>query len=359
MNSSIFNTYFKRADALLISSWGNITFLTNYSGFSKEERECFLLITKRKKFLITDKRYSQALKKQVINFEIIDKGASGFISQNFFQIINNSKKLILGIEENDLTVSEYRKIKKVVGKTVNIDLEEIRISKHKKEIENIKNACALGDKTFKFILGKLKTGVSEKQIAHEIEFFIKSKGADIAFKPITAFGKNSAIPHHFSNKTKLKKNQIILLDFGVKINNYCSDMTRTLFFGKAPEKFKKIHKAVLEAQTKAIQFINSQLSIVNGQLLASDIDKIARSYIIKQDFPDIIHSVGHGIGIEVHEAPHLSPKSKDIIKPGMVFSIEPGIYIKGYGGVRIEDLVVIGKNGTELISHSNREIIEL
>ena len=349
--SSDLKKYLKEVDAILVSSWGNITFLTNYSGFSKEERECFLLITKRKQYLITDKRYSQALKKQVPDFEVIDEGASGFINQKHSNILKNLRIKTLGFESSNLTVAEYLLLKKSV-KLKSRDLSDLRIIKTEKEVENIKKACALGDKTFKFILDKLKTEVSEQKIANEIESFIKEKGAEISFKPIVAFGKNSAIPHHLSDQTKLRQNQIALLDFGVKINNYCSDMTRTVFFGKATDKYKRIYQTVLKAQSKAIHFIN-------GQLPARDIDKTARDYIIKQGFPNIPHSLGHGIGIEVHEAPHLSPNSKDIIKPGIVFSVEPGIYIEGYGGVRIEDLVLVTKKGAELISHANREIIEV
>ena len=367
MNSDL-KKYLKEADAVLVSSWGNITYLTNYSGFSKEERECFLLITRKKQYLITDGRYSEAVKEQVSNFDVVDEGASKFIDQNHSNILKNLRIMSLGIEENNLTVSEHRSVKKIVGKTLNIDLSKLRILKQEEEVENIKKACALGDIAFKFIVGKLKTGVSERQIANEIEFFIMGKGAEISFKPIVAFGKNSSVPHHASGQTKLKQNQIVLLDFGVKVNNYCSDMTRTIFFGKATDKFRRIHRTVLEAQQKAIQYINNFYSSSgaekfsinsNNNLVASGIDKVARDYIASNNYPNIPYSLGHGIGIEVHEAPHLSPNSNDVIKPGMIFSVEPGIYIEGYGGVRIEDLVLVTKKGIELISHANREIIEV
>ncbi len=357
MNSDL-KKYLKEADAVLVSSWGNITYLTNYSGFSKEERECFLLITRKKQYLITDERYSEAVREQVSNFDVVDEGASKFINRNHSNILKRLRIMSLGIEENNLTVSEYRSIKKIVEKTLNIDLSKLRILKREEEVENIKKACALGDIAFKFIVGKLRTGVSERQIANEIEFFIMEKDAEISFKPIVAFGKNSSVPHHASGQTKLKQNQIVLLDFGVKVNNYCSDMTRTVFFGSPALEFKRMHKTVLEAQKKAIEFLKS--SIINHKSITGrDIDKVARDYIISKGYPNIIHSLGHGIGIEVHEAPHLSPNSKDVIKPGMVFSIEPGIYIEDYGGVRIEDLVLVTKKGAELISHANREIMEV
>lgn len=349
MKSSL-NKYFSNLDGVLISSPANIVYFVGNFGFSEFERECLLLITKNRKFLITDKRYSEAVKNNVKNFKVLEIPAGRFLKESS-QIIKNLKIKNLGFEENNLTFLEHSLLKKSV-KLTPLNLIDLRALKSKNEIENIKLACKIADQSYKFILVKLKAGVPEQQIANELEFFIKKNRADISFKPIVAFGKNSAIPHHLSDRTKLKQNQIVLLDFGVKINNYCSDMTRTIFFGSAPAEFKRIYQTVLDAQTKAIEYINSQL-------FAKDIDKIARDYIIKQGFPNIIHSVGHGIGIEVHEAPHLSPMSKDIIKPGMVFSVEPGIYITGYGGVRIEDLVVVTKKGAELISHANREIIEV
>jgi len=149
-----------------------------------------------------------------------------------------------------------------------------------------------------------------------------------------------------------------LLDFGVKYQNYCSDMTRTIFFGKADEKFKKMYRTVLNAQQLTIEQLNN-LTIAKKQIKASYVDNIARKHITDQGFPTIPHSLGHGIGIEVHEQPRLSPKSKDILKEGMVFSIEPGIYIQGYGGVRIEDLVVLEKNASRLLTHSPKHLIEI
>lgn len=343
---------------ILISSRANIIYLTGYTNFSEFEKECFLLITDGKKYLITDKRYSQALREVAKDFEVIDCGALRFLEKEGIEFFKKNKIKSIRFEDYDLTVWEYSKLKKL-AKPKTVDLRNLRIIKQKNEIENIKKACKIGDEAFDYVLGHIKLGISELEILDKLETFINSKGADISFKPIVAFGKNSSIPHHMSGGSKLKANQIVLLDFGVKVNNYCSDMTRTVFFGSADAKFKQMYQTVLEAQTKSIEFINSQLSIVNGQLLGNDIDKVARKFIKSKGYGNIIHSVGHGIGIEVHESPYISPKSKDIIKSGMVFSVEPGIYIPNYGGVRIEDLVLVSNGKAELISHAQREIIEL
>lgn len=230
------------------------------------------------------------------------------------------------------------------------------------EISKIEKACKLGDKIFDYILKKIKLGITEKEVTQEINSFIKKFEGKLSFPTIVAFGKNSANIHNIPTNNKLTKNQIILLDFGVKLNNYCSDMTRTVFFGKTTPEQKKMYQTVLEAQQKAIDFLASSfnsLASANKQIKASKIDKIARDYIISKGYPSIPHSLGHGIGKKVHEAFRISPKSKNYLKEGMVFSIEPGIYIPNFGGVRIEDLVVLEKTGPRFLTHSPKNIIEV
>lgn len=346
----------KTNGAILISSWANIVYLTSFSGFSTTERECFLLLTKNEKYLITDKRYSEAIKQKIKDFEIIDTGAVNFIQNDDLNILKKINSV--GIEESDIKLSEYKSLKHFIKKINTIDLSDLRLIKNKTEIEKIKKACKIADKTFEKIIKEIKIGITEKEISNKIEQLIKEEGAEISFSPIVAFGKNSAIPHHLSGKIKLKKNQIVLLDFGAKVDNYCSDMSRTFFFGKASDKFKKIYLTVLGAQNKSIEIIESELKN-NKKIIAKNIDLTARSYIQDKGFPTIPHSVGHGIGIEVHEAPYISPRTKTIIKPGMIFSIEPGIYDPSFGGVRIEDLILIKENNIELLSQSKKGIIEI
>ena len=322
-----------------------------------------MLITNKENYLITDGRYSEAVA-GIPGFKLIEISSSNSLEKVFENLSKKIKKL--GIDESNITVAENKKLKKYFRAIPIPDLKNLRVIKDKSEISKIEKACKLGDEAFDFILKKLKLGVSEKQIAFELEFFIKRNGADISFPPIVAFGANSSIPHHQTSDKRLKTNSIVLLDFGVKLGNYCSDMTRTIFFGKANDKFKKMYKTVLDAQEKAIERLSHlgggrmDSSEVNSrEIKAADVDRVARDYTIKQGFPSIPHSLGHGIGIEVHEPPHLSPTSKVGLKPSMVFSIEPGIYIPGYGGVRIEDLVVLEKNASRLLTHSPKEIIEI
>jgi len=235
------------------------------------------------------------------------------------------------------------------------------------EISKIEKACKLGDEIFAYILKKIKLDITEKEIAREINLFIKKSGSKCSFPTIVAFGKNSANIHNVPTDNKLTKNQIILLDFGVKLEGFCSDMTRTIFSGKPTPKQKRMYETVLSAQQKTIDFITSFANDLfrsggkkKGRILkAKDVDHTARAYIESEGYPTIPHSLGHGIGRKVHEAFRISPKSKNYLKEGMVFSIEPGIYFPNFGGVRIEDLVVLEKSGIRLLTHSPKNIIEI
>ena len=359
----------KEPDAILISSISNIIYLTDYSGFSKEEREAYLFVTKNKQYILTDGRYTQAVRTLIPNYKLIEITSENSIKKALKDLKTKHKIKKLGIEENDLKVNEYKALKKHYNNTYYYgNINSLRSIKNENEVSKIEKACKLGDKTFNYILKKIKVGVSEKEIAREIEFFIKRAGADISFSPIVAFGKNSALPHHVSTHNKLTKNQIVLLDFGVKLDNYCSDMTRTVFFGKPTNEQKKMYQAVLEAQQKTIDYISNHYNNAyyynNNEkkvraLKAKDADRVARLHIKSKGYLAIPHSLGHGIGIDVHELPHISPNSKDILKEGMVFSIEPGIYIPNFGGVRIEDLIVLTKSGPRLLTHSPKTLIAL
>lgn len=341
------------SDAILISSIPNIIYLTGYSGFSKDEREAYLVITKNEQYILTDGRYSHAAKTLISDFKLIEICSENSLSKILQNLKLKHKIKNLGIEDDNIKVSEHKVLKKYFGDTYHYGgTNNLRIIKNKDEILKIEKSCKLGDKTFDYILRNIKLGITEKELAFKIEFFIKKNGGDISFPPIVAYGANSANPHHLPTAKQLIKNSIILLDFGAKLDNYCSDMSRTIFFGKPTTEQKSIYKTVLCAQQKAIDSLAMDIK-------ASEIDKIARDYITSQGYKTIPHSLGHGVGIEVHESPHLSPKSKDMLKEGMVFSVEPGIYIPNLGGVRIEDLVVLTKNGPRLLTHSPKNLIEL
>ena len=352
-------------DAALISSPADIIYLTDFSYFSDIEREAFLLITKDKQYIATDGRYSHAVKKYLKNFILLEITSQKPFEYQLNQIIQKDKILSLGIETTNITVYEHKKISPLLNKIKHFDLSTLRIKKNDQEIVYIRESCKLSDLAFTYICSKIKAGMTEKIVAFELESYIRKNGADISFPTIVAFGENAAIPHHHTSNRVLNKNELILIDFGVKIDNYCSDMTRTVFLGKATSEQKKVYQTVFNAQQKAIDSINHNLKN-NLEINASSIDKVARDYILQLGYPNIPHSLGHGIGLQVHESPNLSPKSKDILKNSMVFSIEPGIYLPAGRqglpdkfGIRIEDLFSIQNNSLHELTNSPKNLTEL
>jgi len=358
----------QKLDAVLISKVANIIYLTNYAGFSTEEREVFLFITPKSQFILTDGRYTGAVKKLIPHFELVEISGKRKLKEVLRNLAQKLKINKLGIEENDLRVNEFKLAKKVIKNLKDFKFHEHRAVKTPEEIKLIEKACEIGDKTFEFILTKIKSGISEKELRYFLENFIREQGFEPSFKTIVAFGENSAVPHHLTGDRKLQFGDFVLLDFGVKFKNYCSDMTRTLVFGQSSEKQKQAYEVVKQSQQKVVECLQKKFKsrgspIKSGMtqvvVRAADLDKIARNHILKSGFPSIPHSLGHGIGIEVHEHPYLSSNSKEALKEGMVFSIEPGIYIPDFGGVRIEDLFVIEKEGVRQLTQSNKEFIEL
>lgn len=351
----------EKLDAVFISSVSAIEYLSGFSNFSKDEREAFIFVGSDFEYIITDGRYSEAVLKSVPHLKLFERGGKSKTEDLLKKHKNEIK--ILGIEEDNLTVSEYKFIKKHFRNIKDFKIGNLRSVKEEKEIEKIKKACEIGDMAFKYILTKIthpsfggKTGVTEKEIAQDLEKFIKEKKAEFSFPAIVAFGENSSVPHHQTGSTKLENNQIVLIDMGVKFEGYCSDMTRTIFFGKPTTKQREIYDVVLKAQQKAVEFLNNKLKL-NKKVTGAEVDKIARDYIVSKGYPEIPHSLGHGIGLEVHEHPYISAKSKEELKQGMVFSIEPGIYIPNFGGVRIEDLFVIEKNGLVQITNAPKDLL--
>lgn len=329
----------KHLDGVIVSSPAHIAYLTGYSNFSIEEREAFVFVTKKEGFILTDGRYAEAVKKEVPHLKLIEISHKNPAKKVLAKLSKMHQVKKMGIEEGNLTVAEYKNLSKIF-KLTDFKSRTYRSVKETAEVESIKKACDLADKAYEYILKRVKPGVSEEEIALELELFIKKHGAKLSFDPIIAFGGNCAIPHHQTGHTTLtdKNGQFILMDFGAKINNYCSDMTRVVFWGEPENGQKKMYKAVLEAHQKVVDFIAANLK---KSIKVSKVNKVANDFLISQGFPPIPHSLGHGVGLEIHEHPYLSPKSKEVLKEGMVFSIEPGIYLPGIGGVRLEDLYTI------------------
>ena len=230
-------------------------------------------------------------------------------------------------------------------------IHEIRAVKSKKELRNIIQAQRISEEVLRCVVVKLRQGVTEIQIANLIKKKFVELGAPVlAFPPIVAFGKNTANIHHQSNKTKLKKGDMVMLDFGCTVNHYCSDMTRTFFFGEPSKRQERIYLAVLEAQNRAIN------KFKKGERRARVVDRSAREFLAKSFRNNFKHGLGHGVGTVIHEWPNFKPKSEDILPIGCVMTVEPGLYFKGWGGVRIEDMVLITKKGSKNLTNFPKDL---
>jgi Xaa-Pro aminopeptidase len=227
--------------------------------------------------------------------------------------------------------------------------------KSEKELSAIRRACQITDHCFSFILNSIKPGVSEAEISNKIEKFIKQQDAELSFPSIVAFGKNTSFVHHLkaSSHVRCKHQEIVLLDFGAKVDGYCSDMTRMVFVGTPKDEWKHAYDLILRVQQTIIKKI-TPIPFSGAQM-----DIRARSMIEKAGLPPYPHGLGHNVGREIHELPRLSRKKDAQITPGMVFTIEPGTYIKGDYGIRIEDTVVLKKDGIEILTRSPKKMIIL
>ena len=261
----------------------------------------------------------------------------------------------VGVEFDDMTLSRFRTIFGTNGRNVrNLSpvLAAMRIHKTSEELAVIKQAEGIVDKTFAEVLPLLKVGVSEREIANEIYLALLRNGADgTSFDTIVAFGERAAMPHAVPSGRVLRKGDCVLMDFGAKYKGYCSDFTRTVVCGDPDERFLRAYALVLEAQRAAIRYLEK------GGRSASEADAVARKVIDASEFKGAFnHTLGHGVGVEIHESPTLAGRSSDVLSDGMVFTLEPGIYVEGAFGVRIESLVALENGKLTVIDRSEKEI---
>ncbi len=340
-------------EALLITSPYNIAYLTGIHAFSIEEREARILVTKSDAMLFTDARYTQMVKDTAPFMTLAEISSQNPFIKTLTEYLQTNIVKTMGFEEDNIS---YKEIADIEEKATNTELtptfdivEDLREVKDNDEVENIKKACALSDKAFGYIRDDIKVGETELEVKTKLENFMRNNGGKLSFDSIIAFGKNSAIPHHMSNDTVLSQNDIVLLDFGAKVNGYCSDMTRTFFIGTPSEELTRIYTATKKAQEIALDSLKTHMK--------DDFDpkkpaQLANSHLSALGFSDIPHGLGHGVGLQVHESPYLSPLSEDGLKPGMIVTVEPGVYIPNLGGIRIEDTVLITMDGIESLTKS-------
>lgn len=332
---------------IIISNPINIRYLTNI------EAEGVLLITRKENIYITDGRYVEEVHHTLTiddEISVYDaKDVSIYDYENFFSFCEN-----VGFEEHYITYAKYKQYMRwyKVNNFEETDyiIEKQRAIKEEEEIQKIEKACEITDNCFSHLRKFIKIGMTEKEVANEIEKYFKENGAEgLAFETIVATGTNSSKPHAIPSDKKIERGDVIVIDMGCKYQGYCSDMTRTVFAGTIPEEVKPIYELVLKNQKQV------QNDLVDG----ANLKMISK--MVENDFQlngyDLIHSIGHGVGLETHEIPYYSLKNDAIVRENMVLTNEPGIYIPNRFGVRIEDTVVITKSGSVNLTKSDKHYI--
>ncbi|MEW6587341.1 MAG: aminopeptidase P family protein [Nitrospirota bacterium] len=331
----------QKVDGILITDLLNVKYLTGFTGSAG-----YSIITGNNALFITDFRYQEQAKSEVKGFEIVIE--CGERSKEIRGLIEELGIKKLGFEDHHVTYGFYKKLlkKKIRLKPLTETVESLRIVKSPIEIDCIKRAVKRAERAFRKLQPHIKAGVTEKALALRLEELLKGEGCNrLPFEIIVASGPTGALPHAKPTNRVLKRGDLVVFDWGGEYKGYFSDMTRTvLISGKDMSRQKEIYEIVLEAQRKAIESVRSNIK-------ATEIDSGARNYIKEKDCGEYFgHGTGHGVGLAVHEKPYISWRSKDVIKENMVFTIEPGIYLPGFGGVRIEDMVVAKKDGYELLT---------
>lgn len=345
----------KGLDGFIVTSPVNIFYLTGFKGVSPIERESILIFNPQAT-LITAKLYQQEAK------SLASRNLSVKIFTERNQIIKTCQDLLkkakrIGFEEENLTYAEFEKWKKALPHAKLVPqkdlVEAIRIVKSDDELKKIAKAQAISQKSFEALVKTIQPGQKEAEIAEKLMKIIENLGGQgLAFEPIVASGTNAALPHYVTGKKKIKKGEVLLLDFGAKYQDYCADLSRTIFIGRAKSDHLNIYDHVQKAQKQAL------LKVISG-VKASEPYHTANEHFKKHKLDKyFIHGLGHGIGLEVHERPYLRPTIDEELGEKMVFSVEPGLYFPQWGGVRIEDLVVI-KNGKAKVLGELAEFIQI
>jgi len=345
----------KDVEAILISNYYNIRYFTGFTGSNG-----FALITKKGgKYFFTDFRYFEQADNEVIKngFRVI-KAKDGIIDE-ISKYIKEENIQKMGIEDEEISLKEYKNFEKKFSDVKMIALADsllrCRMIKSEDEIANIKRAVEIADNSFRELITKIRPGVSERDLANKLEYLMKKNGAtDRSFDTIVASGARAAMPHGIASDKTIESDKFLLFDFGAYYNGYVSDMTRTLFFGKKiDKKHEEIYNIVKEAQELGIK------NAVAGTK-TSELDKIVRDFIIEKGYGENFgHSLGHGIGLEIHEMPTVSQKKDIVLEENMVITIEPGIYIEGFGGVRIEDDVIVKKDKCEVLNKFTKHLTKI
>jgi len=341
----------RQLEAVFITNPCNRRYLTGFTGTSG-----YVLVTTDEAFFLTDFRYMEQAGSQVKYYQVLEHDPKPILTVK--ELLSKRGIGRVGFEQNDVSYGAYVQYREALDgiEAVPTDqlVERLRYIKDPSEIRILQEAADLADAAFSHILDHLKPGISERQIALELEFFMRSHGAtSSSFDTIVASGERSALPHGVASDRVLGMNEFVTLDFGAYYKGYCSDITRTVVLGKPTEKQREIYRIVLEAQMRVLGNLKPGMTGTEG-------DALARDLISEYGYGDRFgHGTGHGLGMEIHEEPRLSRLCATKLEPGMVVTVEPGIYLPGFGGVRIEDDVVLTETGIQLLTHSTKELLTL
>ncbi|MBP1989061.1 M24 family metallopeptidase [Paenibacillus eucommiae] len=337
--------------ALLITNSFNRHYMSGFNGSAG-----YLLITQERAIFLADFRYTEQAAQQTSGFEIVEHQPKA--ATTIKELLVHSGIDRLGFEQTDVSYGAFLNYTKdltgIELVPTNQLVEKLRMIKDAGELQIMQEAADLADETFSYVLTKLRPGVSEIEIALEIEMFIRRNGGtSTSFDTIVASGERSALPHGRASERILGTNEFVKMDFGAYYKGYCSDITRTIMLGKPTDKHKEIYHIVLEAQMHCLENLKPGMSGAEG-------DALARDVIAMKGYGEFFgHGTGHALGMEIHESPRLSKHDDTILTTGMVVTVEPGIYLPGFGGVRIEDDVVLTETGIKILTHSTKEFLIL
>ncbi len=341
-----------QVEGILVTDPYNMRYLSGFSG-----GEGALFLAENARIIITDSRYTEAAGKES-DFIVLEESRKNPRGEILSQLVREHRISCLGFEDGAVTYQQYEGFRKNLQDQKFIPLgnllDSLRAVKTEKELSLIRRAESIGDVAFSKILEILKPGISELEVAAELEYQMKRAGAEgLSFDTIVASGVHSSMPHAVPTEKKLEWGDFVTMDFGCRYQGYCSDMTRTVVVGEASQEQKKIYNTVLEAQRLALD------QLCAGKA-GKEIDAVARNHIAEAGYGKCFgHGLGHSLGLFIHEEPRLSPGEDTLLLPGMVETVEPGIYVPGFGGVRIEDLAVVKDHGCENYTGSPKELIEL
>ncbi|QDP99214.1 aminopeptidase P family protein [Lysinibacillus fusiformis] len=337
-------------EGILITNEYNRRYMTGFTGTAG-----VAIVSQNDAVFITDFRYTEQAAAQIKDYRIVKHEAT-ILEEIATQVKAMGIKL-LGFEKDAVSYGTYELYKNVIQADlvpVSGLIEKIRLIKTEQEINIIKVACEIADHAFTHIIDFIKPGKTELEVSNELEFFMRKQGAtQSSFDTIVASGLRSALPHGVATDKVIEKGDFVTLDYGALYNGYISDITRTVAVGEPSAKLVDMYDAVLASQLLALEKVGPGLTGIQA-------DAIARDYLTEKGYGEAFgHSLGHGIGLEVHEGPGLSMRSDTVLEPGMAVTIEPGVYLPGIGGLRIEDDILITETGNELLTHSSKELIIL